>query len=362
MRHSIRSSSTPVHKNLLAASAAALVLLSAVFAGGSALAAPRVVATIKPLHSLVAAVMDGVAVPDLLIDGGGSPHGYQLKPSQAAALQDADLVVWIGPELEGFMVKALGTIATNAEALAMRDVEGVILRAPRAGGAFEQHRDAHDDATGHTDDDHGSDDDDHRYATSHAEEHAGHEGDEDDGHAHDDDHADAIDPHLWLDPENGRELLEAVAVALAKLDPDNRATYQANAETQSERLAEISADIGSKLRPLEGQPYIVFHDAYHYFEARFGLTTAGAITINPELKPGAERIAEIRDLIQRSDTVCVFSEPQFAPGVIELVTEGTGARRGVIDPLGATLSPGPEMYGALLEDMAATMETCLSDS
>lgn len=294
---------------------------------GAAIAAPNVVASIKPVHSLVSAVMKGVGEPSILVDGAASPHGYSLKPSQAGALQDADVIFWIGPELETFLEKPISTIAKQAQSVALIDVEGIVKLPLREGGAFEAH-------------DHGDDD--------------GH------AHGHDHSHGEAFDGHVWLDPENAKAFVAAIAAALEKVDPDNAAAYGANAKAMTERLDALIAETREKLAPVSGKGFIVFHDAYHYYEARFGIEAAGSITVNPEIAPGAERIGELQAKIKTLGATCVFAEPQFEPKLIATVAEGSLARTGTLDPLGATLANGPDLYVELIDGLTASLTDCLS--
>ena len=319
----------------------AAVVLGLALSAAPALAAPDVVASIKPVHSLVAAVMKGVGQPSILVDGAGSPHGHNLKPSQAAALQKADLIFWIGPELETFLTKPVETIAAKARSVALIDAEGVTKLPLREGGAFETHD--HDDEKGH---DHGHDDHDKDGDNDHAKE-GGH------------DHI-AFDSHVWLDPENAKAFVVAIAAALETADPENAANYGANARTEIARLDALMVETAAKLNPVAGKGFVVFHDAYQYYEARFGVPAAGSITVNPEIAPGAERLEEIRSKIKALGATCVFSEPQFESKMVATITEGTPARTGTLDPLGAALENGPGLYAALIDGLTTGLIRCLS--
>lgn len=321
----------------------------------------NVVASIKPVHSLVAAVMEGVGEPGLIIEGAGTPHNYALKPSQAQMLEQANLVFWIGHKLEAFLEKPLETIAANARSVELIDAHDLIRLDFREGGAFEKHGHAdHDEAAaaGHDDhDDHGHEksaeaghgDDDHDHEKT-AE--AGHE-----GHDHG-----AFDAHVWLDPMNAKAMVHEIEEALIAADPDNAAKYEANAEAVSAKLDTLVAEVGTELEPVRDKRFIVFHDAYQYFEKRFGVTASGSITVSPEVMPGAERITEIRARMQELGAACVFAEPQFEPKLVSTVIEGTQARSGVIDPLGAELENGPDLYFKVIRNMATSIKTCLSEA
>lgn len=303
----------------------------------TAQAAPNVVASIKPVHSLVESVMGSVGTPHLILDGAASPHGFAMKPSDAGALSKADLVFWIGPDLEQFLVKPVNTLANPAGSVPLMNAPGLALLPYRSGGLWGAHDHEDDDHHGSMDHKHG------------------------DGDGHDHEHeAGAPDPHVWLDPANARAMVDAIATALADLDPANASAYLANADRMNTALTALETELDRTLAPVRDVPYIVFHDGFQYLEHRYWLTGAGAITINPEVAPGAARLSEIQDHIRKSGATCVFSEPQFQPRVIQVVIEGTGARTGVIDPLGADLESGSDLYARMMQRNAERIRTCLS--
>ena len=326
----------------------------------------KAVASIKPVHSLVSMVMGDKGRVSVLIDGAASPHTYALTPRQASAMQSADVIFWVGESLEAFLEKPLQTIGANVRQIDLLSTPGVETLAFREGGAFEAH--AHDDHAKHDDhDDHGHKDhdghghkghDDHHDHAKH-DDHDGHD-DHDhkdhDGHAHS---ADEFDPHIWLSPHNAKAMLHHIAHVLGDLDPAHRAAFERNAEQAAARIDQLMVSIKADIDPVKEGEFIVFHDAYHYFEDTFGLQAAGAISINPERMPGAQRVGEIRALIQDEHIRCVFTEPQFEPKIIRVILEGTGKKSVQIDPLGATLTAGSEMYFTLLEDMRDAFLTCL---
>lgn len=338
-----------------------LLLASTLIASSatSASADVNVVASIKPVHSLVAAVMEGVGEPGLIIEGAGSPHTYALRPSQARMLEQADVVFWIGHELEAFLEKPLETIGANASSVELIDAHGLVTLGFREGGAFDKHD--HGDDAGH---------DDHAHETAaEAEGHHAHEAEAGHDHAHeetgvadhDHDHG-AFDAHVWLDPVNARAMVHEIEEALVEADPANGAKYKANAEAVTARIETLMAEVSAELEPVKDRSFIVFHDGYQYFENRFGITASGSITVSPEVMPGAERITEIRERVEELGAACVFAEPQFEPKLVSTVIEGTGARAGTIDPLGAGLDDGPELYFQLIGNMATSISTCLSDA
>jgi len=297
--------------------AAALVALGLPAWGGEP-RGPRVVVSIKPIHSLVAGVMAGVGEPALLVSGSGSPHGYTLRPSEARLLSEAQLIVWVGPRLEGFMEKPLATLGTGARQLELTRALASRLLPVREGGGWDDH--PHEGGAG---------------VPSH--EHQGSE---------------EANPHLWLDPLLAREIVTRVAAELSALDPVHTRRYQDNAAQLRERLEALNARLQEKLAPVRDVPYVVFHDAYPYFERAYHLNAVGSVTLSAERKPGARRIVEIRDKIRRLKARCVFSEPQFEPRLVATIIEGTGARTGTLDPLGAELPSGPDCYFLLMNALA----------
>lgn len=346
--------------------AKSLLLASTILAASSmaARADVNVVASIKPVHSLVAAVMQGVGTPGLIVEGAGSPHTYALKPSQAQMLEKADLVFWVGHELEAFLEKPLETISANAKSVELIDAHDLVKLDFREGGAFEKHgHDDHDEHAHETDHDDHDDhedsaeakhDDDHNHEEAAEAEH-----DHDGEHHHD--HGE-FDAHVWLDPVNAKAMVHEIEEALVEADPENAGKYEANAEALMKELDALVAEVSAELEPEKDKGFIVFHDAYQYFENRFGVTAAGSITVSPEVMPGAERVSEIRAKVQELGAACVFAEPQFEPKLVSTVTEGTQAKSGVLDPLGASLADGPELYPDLIRNMAASIKACLAEA
>ncbi len=343
-----------------------LALLTSLAFAGIARAAPDVVVSIKPLHALVTQVMEGVAEPGLLVAGNASPHTYTMRPSDAALLEGADIVFWTGHGMELFLESALDSLAGDAVVVELAEAPGIALLPVREGGAFEahdhgghdhghdhvhDHDHAHDDHDheGHDHDDHGHDGDDHAHEDhDHSHDHAGH-------------HHGAGDMHFWLDPDNAVHMVEAIAASLSEADPENAATYAANAEQAVAGLETLSGEIETALAPLADRSFIVFHDAYQYFEARFGLAVAGSITVSPEIAPGAARIAELRSRLAELGATCVFAEPQFEPAVVATIIEGSEARAGILDPEGGTIPAGRDHYAQLLRNLATGLTDCLAD-
>ena len=312
-----------------------------------AMADIKVVTSIKPVHSLVSGVMFGVGSPSLIIEGAGSPHTYSLKPSQAKQLQDAKLVFWMGDELETFLEGPIENIAQKATAIKLIDAHGLKKIRFRDGGMFDDH--GHDDH-----DDHEHDDNDHeKHAKKEHDDHSDHDGHDDHGHGE-------FDPHVWLDPVNAKAIVHEIEEALVKADPKHASTYEANAHKMMEKLDSLVVELSDELEPVHEKGFIVFHDAYQYFEQRFDVVAIGSITVSPEVMPGAERVSELREKILKLNATCVFSEPQFEPKLVETLVEDTGTRTGVLDPLGATLTKGSDLYFQLLRNMASSLKKCLS--
>ncbi len=344
----------------------ALLLMSA---GASGAEVPRIVTTLPPIHSLAAAVAEGVTTPHLLLRGGTSPHTYTMAPSDARALQHAHLVVWVGPTMETFLARALRDPRPGRRVLTLKDGAGVIVLETREGGLFDAHEHDHDDEHGHDedhthDDEHGHDeehahDDEHCHDEEHAQDD---EHDHEEHHGHQEKHADDahMDGHLWLDPKNAVRIVELIADSLIELDPGNAAIYRANAERTTARLVRLDTDLAAILGPVKDRSFIVFHDAYQYLERRYDLTAAGSITVAADRKPGAKRLREIRDRLVGAGAACVFAEPQFPPDVVATLIESTSARASVADPLGAALEPGPELYPTMMLGLARSLAACLS--
>ena len=313
----------------------------------------NVVTSIKPVHSLVSAVMEGVGTPHLIVEGAASPHTYALKPSQAGKLQDADIVFWIGNTLEAFLEKPIDGIATRAKSVALVEAHGLNQIKFREGGAFDAHDHGHDDHDEHGHDDH----DEHKHDEHGHDDHDEHKHDE---HGHDEHGHNEFDPHVWLDPVNAKAIVHEIEEALSEVDPANAAAYAANADALMVKLDALVGEVQAELDPVRGRGFIVFHDAYQRFERRFGMSAVGSITVSPEVLPGAERIGELQDKVRSLDASCVFSEPQFEPKLVSTVTENTDAGTGVLDPLGASIKDGPGLYFTLIRNMASALKGCLS--
>lgn len=347
---------------------AGMLLAGGAAGSAGAQTAPRVVADIPPVQSLAAMAMEGVGEVELIVPPGASPHGFTLRPSQAGALERADLVISIGPALAPWLDEAADAL-TRPEAvrLDLLDLPGTHALPFREEAVFAGGHDHDDDHGAHDED--GHEDDDHADHDQADAAHAGHDDDDHDGHdGHDghDDHDDhghdhhGLDPHAWLNPDNALVWLDAIADALARIDPARAETYAANAAAGRARIEAAARTAEELLAPVHHRPYVVFHDAYRHFEERFDMPAAAAVSLGDAASPGARRVAEVREAIEKSHALCAFSEPQMPARLIGSVA-GDSVRRGVLDPLGATLTPGPELYPALIETMAKNLLECLGD-
>ena len=314
-----------------------IVLFSIFSLVSSAIADVKVVTSIKPIHSLASYVMDGVGKPDVIVDGYNSPHGFSLKPSHAKMLENADLVIWVGEDLEAFLEKPLNTIAKKAKNIEVMDLKGIKKLKFREKNIFEGH------------DDHGHDE--------HKDEHKEHGHDEHkEKDAHEGHHHGEHDPHVWLDPMNAKVIIKEITKQLVQLDSKNSAAYKANSKkalADIDKLTKaIKKDLNKDLR------FVVFHDAYQYFENRFNIKVLGALTVNTDVMPGAEQLSEIREVIEHEKVNCIFSEPQFNPSIIKSIAKDTKVKTGILDPLGAKLDKGKNLYFDLLNDMASSFKGC----
>ena len=348
----------------------------------------KVVTSIKPLHSLASYLMDGIGKPELIVDGYRSPHGFSMKPSHAKMLQNADLIFWVGEDLENFLEKPLKSIAKKAEKIELIEIKGLNVLKFRERNIFDEHDHGHDDHDkkeddhydhgkkeddhdDHGHDDHGKKEDDH---DDHDHDDHGKKEDDHDDHDHDDhgkkeehdDHDDhdgheghahgEFDPHIWLDTMNAKAMLNEMAEHLIENDPKNEAKYKSNLDKALKDIDKLTIEVMTELN--NSVSSIVFHDAYQYFEKRFNVNVLGAFTVNTDVMPGAEQLAEIREIIEHDKVACVFSEPQFNPDIINAVAKDMKIKTGVLDPLGATLDSGKDLYFKLIRNMSASFKGC----
>ena len=288
----------------------------------------KVVTTIKPLHSLISRIMETRGEPQLIIEGTNNPHTFVFKPSHAKMIEEADIVFWIGEDLEAFMEKPLNSLAKDTKKIGFMDSESIEKIEFREKNIFDDH-DGHED------------------------EHEGHDDDHKDAHAHA--HGE-FDPHIWLDPENAKEMVKIIRDELIKIDPEGQRQYSVNTAGATLELDNLINSVEKELS--KDISYIVFHDAYQYFENRFGVIPAGALTLNPDVLPGAKQIADIQDVINDKGIKCIFSEPQYNPKIIETLGNDMNVSTGVMDPLGAFIDAGPTMYVELINGIANSIKEC----
>lgn len=350
----------------------AMIMMSAMGMGAGAAVAdvPRVAVDIAPVHSIVAAVMGDLGQPDLIVPPGASPHGYSLRPSEARALDQADLVVWVGHGLSPWLEGPVESLGAGADKIELMELEVTRLLDRREGVAFAAHDHDHGDGheaheakadAGH--DDHGHDDhahDDHGHE-DHAEE-AGH-----DDHGHEDhaghDHAGhghgSVDPHVWLDTANAAAWATAIAAKLSEKDPENASTYFTNATAFSSSISALEGEIEAIIAPVRGQSFVVFHDAYHYFENRFDIEAAGSVSAGDAVAPSAGRMSALQETIEARGATCALTEPQFNPDILNALGS---IKLAEIDPLGAKLTPGPALYGDMMRNLATGLASCWTES
>jgi zinc transport system substrate-binding protein len=297
----------------------------------------KVVTSIKPIHSLASYIMDGVGSPGLIVDGYNSPHNFQLKPSHAKMLEQADIIFWVGEDLENFLEKPLDTIAKKAEKIELLEIKGIKKLKFRERNIFEEHDDHGHDAKKEEHDDHGHD--------AKKEEHDDH--DDHEGHGHGE-----YDPHIWLDPINAKVILNEITEHLIENDSKNASTYKSNLAKALAEIDKLIIDVITETNT--DLSYVVFHDAYQYYENRFNVNILGAMTVNPDVMPGAEQIHEIHEIIEHDNVSCILSEPQFNPDIIKSIAKDTNVKTGVLDPLGANLKPGKDLYFDLIRNMSAS--------
>jgi zinc transport system substrate-binding protein len=281
-----------------------------------------VVVTIKPIHSLVARVMEGVGVPTLLVEGSASPHTFSLKPSHIRAIDAAGVFIRVSERLEPFTGKIVRSLPESVRLITLVDAPGIKLLSQRQTGTFERQRHDHD-----------------------APDRAGDS---------------AKDSHIWLDPDNAKAIGLYVGVVLGERYPQHAARFKANAERLGAQIDALTAELEATTRPLRDKPFVVFHDAYQYFDDRFDLDAVGSITVSPDVQPSAKRLTELRQKLRSLQAVCVFAEPLFQSGLVAAVTEGTDARAGTLDPEGMSLPPGPQLYFTLMRNLAGSLKACLA--
>lgn len=323
--------------------------------------APKTTVSIAPFHSIAAYIMDDVGSPDLLMPATASPHDFALKPSQAELLASSDMIFWVGHELETFLEKPLETIGSNATIVRLIDVPGMKLLDRRTDEAFKKDHDDHDHGSEH------KDHDDHAEHSDEQKDHDGHEkhAEEDHDHAkHDDhDHHGGKDPHIWLSMTNAKAAATEIATQLSKLDPENAGSYENNLAAFTVELGQLDSELKADLSPLKDKSFLVYHNAYQYFENDFGLNASGVFSLNPEIKPGAKKLKELSKTIADQNITCIFSEPQFSTKSMEvLIAEHPelSVNTAVLDPLGSQFEAGPKHYFQTMRAMKDAFVSCLN--
>ncbi|BDX02022.1 zinc ABC transporter substrate-binding protein [Marinomonas pontica] len=307
-----------------------------------ALAKPIITTSIKPVSMVVAAIAGDKAEIQQIVSSTASPHDFAMRPSDLKKILNADVVVWVGESLERFLEKPLENAGKENSSIEWLALEGMSLH----NFAKEHHHDDEGEAEeGHHDDHEAHEDHDHEAHGDH-DEHEGH-------------HHDGVDPHVWLSPDNARVLAKAVTARLVSLDAANAEYYNGNLASFEKGLSAKDAEIRSALNKVNSVPYIVFHDGYSYFEQHYGLSHAGEITVSPERKPGAKKVAEIRHEIEEHNVQCVFSEPQFSPAIVKTLLDGTDVNTTPLDPLGAQVKMGTNAYLSFLDSLSGQFLSCL---
>ena len=326
-------------------------IISTLFYFSALKAEIKAVTSIKPIHSLVSYIMEGVGSPDLIVDGYNSPHGFSLKPSHAKMLQEADIVIYVGEGLEEFLEKPLESLAQNAVKFELLKQSGMKKLKFRERNIFEGHDDHDDHGHGKKKKDDHDDHDDHDHDKKAKKEDHDDHGHDDHGHGHGE-----FDPHIWLDPMNAKIIVKKVTNQLSKLDKDNSSTYKSNSKKALKEIDNLIKQVKSDIN--KDAKVVVFHDAYQYFEKRFDVNIIGALTVNTDVLPGAEQLAEIREVIEHEKVTCVLSEPQFNPDIVKTIANDTNINMGVLDPLGAKLDKGKTLYFNLISNISSSLKNC----
>lgn len=301
-------------------------VLSLALLGATAVSNADVLTTVKPLGFIANAITDGVTETKVLLPVSASPHDYSLKPSDVEQLQSAQLVVWIGEEMESFLEKSIDKLPKE-KVLTLEDVPAIKELVEHSG---EEKEDKHD----------------HKHDHKHSHNH--------DGHSHDEDW------HIWLSPKAGEQIAEQIAERLSQQLPEQKAKIAENLANFKATLATKNSEIAKQLEPVKSKGYYTFHDAYGYFEDAYGLKSLGSFTINPTVAPGAKTLNAIKKSITQKKAQCLFAEPQFTPKVIESLSKGTSAKVGQLDPLGEKIELSREAYPQFLQSLADQFSDCLS--
>lgn len=306
-----------------------LLINSTLGASELALAKGAVVSSIKPVHSLVEGVLGEVGTSVLLVDGSASMHNYQLKPSQQRALSVAKIVFYIDANAETFLERAFEASESSGKLIALADNPVIPLLEKRLGDDWQQHSHGEED-------DHQINDEEHHL-----------------------EHGSNVDLHIWLNPNNALLMVQNIKQVLESAFPEHTAAFNANAQVLSQKLRQLDSMLEQTLLSVKDQPFIVFHDAFGYFEQRYALNGVGSILIDTRLSPSVSQVQSVRRTIESTSAACVFSEPQFSNKIISIVVEGKDINSARVDPLGANIDAGPTLYFELMRALGRGFEKCL---
>ncbi|MEM7619081.1 MAG: zinc ABC transporter substrate-binding protein [Pseudomonadota bacterium] len=354
-----------------------IILSFLLFTSAQAKDTSDIVVTIKPLHSLVQNVLGTTGQAQILLTQTASPHDFQLKPSHIKQIQKAKVVFFIDGKFETFLSRAFKTLPKNVRKAGIIDNADLTFLPYRKGGVWEGHDHDHHGHGNHDDHkkeakdehDHGHDHGKKKHKKDHHKEHGHDDHHSKHGHdkhkkeeAHHDEAAETPDMHVWLDPKNAKKIVQFIAKELSTIYPKNAKTYQKNAEATIKKLEVLDTKLKVSLKDIKDRPFIVFHDAYQYFEQAYGLSGVGSITLEPDEAPSPKRISNLRKKIKGAKAACVFREPQYSDRLVKTVIEGTKAKSATLDPLGANLTDGTDLYFNLLNDLSNNLSKCLSPS
>ena len=306
-----------------------------------------VVTTIQPINSLVSAVIGNTGKTISLIPAEISPHEYKLKPSDTKKMQEANIIFFVSNHLESSVTKVFKNLPKNIKIIDLLEETGIEHLAIRDNEAWERHD--HHGHEGH---------DDHE---KHGKKHNDHDDHDKHGKKHDDhdDHQSKDDVHIWLSPDNAIKIVKKVNEELSLLFPDNASQYKENSNNIINKISDLKSELTKDLAPIKDKPYVVFHDAYQYFEKAFGLNAVGSVALEGDIASSPKQISFIKDKIKKLNASCVFQEPQFDSKLVKIVVEGTNAQIGTLDPLGVNISGKENFYIQLLKNMAKSLKECL---
>ena len=319
-----------------------------------------VISTIQPINSLVSAIIGNTGKSITIIPSEQSPHDFKLKPSDVKVLQNGNIIFYVSNHLESSITKVLKNLPKNIKLINLMEESGVNHLAIRDNDAWERHdHHGHDDHDVH--DKHGKKHDDHDDHDKHGKKHDDHDDHDKHGKKHDDhdDHEKEDDVHVWLSPDNAIKIVQKVNKVLSLYFPENSKIYNDNTTKFIDKIRNLKMELVKELSPIKNKPYIVFHDAYQYFEKTFELNAVGSVALEGDIASSPKQISFIKDKIVKSKALCVFQEPQFDSKLVKIVVEGTDAKIGTLDPLGVNISENKDFYLQLITNMAKSLKECL---